>query len=278
MINFLHTFNPSPILATIGPINIYWYGFFILLATLTSLAIAVYLAKFYNFKADVIIDLAFWLIIFGLIGARIYDIFLELPYFLSHPIDIFKVWRGGLAIHGAIIGGGLTLYLFAKKYQHNFWQLAAILTAVLPLAQAIGRWGNYFNQELFGYPTNLPYGIPIELIRRPFIYINSQYFHPAFLYESLGNLIIFLILIILQIWIIKKRKFTTTNYIFSVISYIFLYSSLRFLTEFIRIDTTPTALGLRFPQIVSLPIMLLSLGYFTYFIWQKVKKTKALDN
>jgi phosphatidylglycerol:prolipoprotein diacylglycerol transferase len=277
MFNFLHTFNPSPILATIGPINIYWYGFFILIAVLSALAVSLYLAKLYNIKTDVIIDLAFWLILSGLIGARIYAIFLELPYYLNHPLDIVKVWQGGLAIHGAIIGGLIALIIYTKKYHHNFFQLGAIVVTALPLAQAIGRWGNYFNQELFGYPANLPWSIPIDLNHRPWQYFNNEYFHPAFLYESIGNFIIFLILFLWQIRMIKKQTFSKINYITCIISYAFLYSLLRFSTEFIRIDATPIVFNLRFPQIVSLIIIASSLSYFSYNIWLKIKKNSALE-
>ena len=280
MFNFLHTFNPSPILFSFGPINIYWYGFFIVLGILAAITIAVYLAKLHAIKSEIIIDLAVWLIIGGLIGARIYDIFLEWPYFSTHPLDIFKIWQGGLAIHGAIIGGALALWLFAKKYSYDFWQLAAVAVTALPLAQAIGRWGNYFNQELFGYPTGLPWGIPINLAHRPWQYLDYGYFHPAFLYESIGNLIIFLILIFLQIWLIKKSKgcaLRVTSYALCVVSYAFLYSSLRFFLEFIRVDTTPIVFNLRFPQTVSLLIIFFILGYFIYNIWLKIRKKTAIE-
>ncbi|MEI6596863.1 MAG: prolipoprotein diacylglyceryl transferase [bacterium] len=277
MFNFLHTFNPSPILATIGPINIYWYGFFILLATLAALTTSLYLAKFYNIKSDIIIDLAFWLIIGGIIGARIYDIFLEWPYFLNHPLDIFKIWQGGLAIHGAILGGALALWLYTKKHHQNFWQLAAIAVTGLPLAQAIGRMGKYFNQELFGYPTDLPWGMPINIIHRPWQYLNYDYFHPAFLYEAIGSFIIFLILIFFQIWLIKKQKLSKPSYILCVINYAILYSLLRFSLEFIRIDATPIIFGLRFPQIVSLIVIFLILIFFTYKNWQKIRKKTTIE-
>lgn len=268
MFNFLHTFNPSPILISLGPIQIHWYGFYIVLGVLSALAVAVYLAKFYGIKTDVIIDLALWLLIGGLIGARTYAVFLEWPYFVAHPLNILKIWQGGLAIHGAIIGGAIALWLFAKKNNHNFWQLAAIMAAALPLAQAVGRWGNYFNQELFGYPTSLPWGIPIDLAHRPWQYLNYDYFHPAFLYESIGNLLIFIILICLLIWLIKRKKSSApsyelrvTSYELSVTSYAILYSLLRFSTEFIRIDATPIIFGLRFPQLISLLIIISCLIY-----------------
>lgn len=272
MFNFLHTFNPSPIMAAIGPINIYWYGFFILLATLAALLVCLYLAKLYKIKADIIIDLTFWLIISGLLGARLYEVLLELPYFLANPLNIFKIWQGGLAIHGAIIGGLIALWRFAKKNNFNFFQLAAIIITALPLGQAIGRCGNYFNQELFGYPTNLPWGIRIDLVHRPWQYLNYDYFHPAFLYESIGNLIIFLILFIPHYLIIKKNKIKNSSYCLLLAVYFLLYSMLRFSLEFIRLDATPTWFGLRFPQLVSLLIIFFCLSYFAYYIWLKIRK------
>lgn len=270
MFNFLHTFNPSPILVSIGPINIYWYGFFIVLGVLISLAVAIYLAKSYNIKSEIIIDLAVWLIIGGIIGARIYDIGLEWQYFFAHPLDIFKIWQGGLAIHGAIIGGGLALWLFVKKHNYNLWQLAAIIITVLPLGQAIGRWGNYFNQELFGYPTSLPWSISIDLMHRPWQYLNSEYFHPAFLYESIGSLLIFAIMLLLHF---KK----SANYKLRVASYLFLYSFLRFSLEFIRIDSTPVIFGLRWPQIMSLIIVVFLLFYLAIKSCRKNNPESALE-
>jgi len=271
MFNFLHTFHPSPILISLGPINIYWYGVSIVLGILSAIAVAIYLAKPYNLKPETIIDLAAWLIIGGLVGARLYDIGLEWQYYSAQPLDILKVWQGGLAIHGAIIGGLIALWLYAKKYQQNFWQLAAIVATSLPLAQAVGRWGNYFNQELFGYPANLPWGIPIDLIHRPFGYLNFEYFQPTFLYESLGNLIIFIILIFFHF---HKRA---TSYELQVTSYLFMYSSLRFTTEFFRLDATPVIFGLRFPQLISLLIIIFCLIYFIVKFSRKISQNTALE-
>lgn len=276
MFNFLHTFSPSPVIASIGPVNIYWYGFFILLATLTALTVCLYLAKLHNLKTDIIIDLAFWLIISGLIGARLYDVLLELPYFLANPLNIFKIWRGGLAIHGAIIGGLAALWRFTKKNNFNFFQFAGIIATALPLGQAIGRWGNYFNQELFGYPTDLPWGIPINVANRPLTYYDIQYFHPVFLYESLGNLLIFMILFTLHYLIIKKNKASGSAYFSLLASYFLLYSMLRFSLEFIRLDPAPILFGLRSPQLVSLLIIFLSSSYFAYYVWLKIKKNKKI--
>ncbi len=269
MLNFLHSFHPSPILFSTGPINIHWYGFFIALGFLSALRAAIYLAKLHGIKKETIIDLSVWLIICGIIGARIYDVLLEWHYFSSNIFNIFKIWQGGMAIHGAIIGGITAIFIFGKKYQQNFWQIAAIIISALPLGQSIGRWGNYFNQELFGYQTNLPWGIPIDAA--------GGYFHPAFLYESLGNLIIFIILFSAHVYFIKKYK-NQEFFKFQIAAYLILYSLLRFGVEFIRVDSTPEIFGLRFPQLASLFIIFLSSCYFTRKIWLKIRKNKALDN
>ena len=286
-INFLHTFHPNPILISLGPINIYWYGFFIVLGTLTAIFITLKLADYYKIKKETIIDLAFWLIINGVIGARLYHILLELQYYLSNPLDVIKIWQGGLAIHGAILAGIIVIWRFSKKHQYNFWLLSSIIVPGLALAQAIGRWGNYFNQELFGKPTNLPWGIPIDLANRPIEYISNEFFHPAFLYESIGNLLIFFILISIHIWIIRKNKKKNYSYFLArqslgdggllLTSYFLLYSILRFFIEFIRLDPTYVILGLRFPQIVSLLIIFASIIFLTHRLYLAKAKNKTLE-
>ncbi len=272
MINFFHTFNPNPVLISFGPIHVYWYGFFIVLGALAAIAVALKISSYYGVKKEAIIDLAFWLVLGGIIGARIYHVLLEFPFYLKYPLDIFKVWQGGLAIHGAIIAGLLIIWIFAKKRSLDFWLLAAIIAPGLALAQAIGRWGNYFNGELFGKPTGLSWGIPIDIMKRPLEYISSDFFHPTFLYESIGNFLIFLILISFHIWIIKKGKFKNSFYFLLFTFYLVMYSILRFCLEFIRIDETPVFLNLRFPQIASLIIVLLTFALLIY----RIRKDKKL--
>ena len=259
MFNFLHTFIPQPLVLNYGVFHIYWYGLLMVLGMIAALAVTLILAKHYQVSKDAIIDLAFWLIVSGLIGARIYDCLLNFNYYWEHPIDVLKIWQGGLAIHGAIIGGLVTLIIYTKKNWLEFWKLVALIAPGLALAQAIGRWGNYFNQELFGLPTSLPWGIPIDLIHRSNAYISSLYFHPTFLYESLGNIIIFLILIKLNVRLIKKQALNLKNYLRLAASYFILYSILRFMLEFIRLDETPQPFGWRWPQIISLLIILFSI-------------------
>lgn len=261
----LHTFNPQPILFSLGPINIFWYGLLMVIGIIAGLATTVYLGKKHNIKQDTILDLAFYLVIASILGARIYDIFLELPYYSLHPWAVFKIWQGGLAIHGALIAGALTIYWFTKKYKLSFIKLAAIITPGLALGQAIGRWGNYFNQELFGRPTSLPWGIPIDFPFRPAQFADSTYFHPTFLYESLGDLLIFAILfyVVNKFSAIKDRQQRYINYRFILLGYLLAYSVLRFALEFIRIDNAPTLFGLRWPQVTSLAIIACSV--FIYF-------------
>ncbi len=272
MFNFLHTFNPEPILVSFGPVNIYWYGVFVVAGLLAGMSVTLKLAGYYRLSRETLFDLMFWLIIGGLVGARLYHVFLEWPYYLAHPLDIFKFWRGGLAIHGALFAGLIIIFFFARQHKISFWLLVGIMTPGLALAQALGRWGNYFNQELMGRPTDWAWGIPVSIMNRPLEYISAEFFHPTFLYESLGNLLIFLVLISIHFYIIKKNKFDQTHYLLSAISYLILYSGLRLGLEFIRVDPTPAILGLRWPQIISILIIIFALSILL------LPKLKKRDN
>jgi len=200
------------------------------------------LAEKYDINKNTVIDSAFVVVLAAIAGGRIYHVFLELPFYMEHPLNIIMLWRGGLAIHGAIIAGLLAIYLFAKKHKLNPLLLASLYAPALALGQALGRWGNYFNQ------------------RRVADYSNYSFFHPTFLYESIGNSLIFIILFYLHKQFIKKRIKT---YSLILACYLFLYSLLRFSLEFIRIDKTPELFGLRFPQIASL--ILISVTVFVFY-------------
>ena len=269
MFYFLQNFTPNRILIDLGVIKIYWYGFLLALAMTVAIFLVLKLAKSENLKENDLIDLFFFLIIGGLFGARIYDVFLQLPYYINNPWHIFMVWKGGLAIHGAIISGLIILYFFSKKRNLNFWRLAAILSPALALGQAIGRYGNYFNQELFGKPTKLPWGIIIEKINRPNGFENFTHFHPTFLYESFGLLIIFVFLL----YLFKKLKNNEYNNILIVSLYVLLYSILRFSLEFIKIDITPQFLFLRWPQVMSIILVVIATILLIYAKNKKHKKS-----
>jgi len=223
---------------------------------IAAVALCWHLAKLRNLKSDDLLDLALWVVIAGIIGARLYDVFIiDWAHFSQHLDRILNIWQGGLAIHGAIIGGLIAVYTWCRYKKQNIWQWLDIITVALPLAQAIGRWGNYFNSELFGGPTNLPWGIPIAENLRPFIYKSFEYFQPAFLYESLMNLCLFIILLVL----FKKNHLKIGQ---STGLYLIGYGIIRFIMEFIRMDVTALFMGIRVPQLASILLAVIGLAIF----------------
>lgn len=289
--NFLHIYHPTPILFQLGPLQVHWYGFFIVLGILLGLFFVLRLAKHYGFTADDVYDLAFYLIIFSVLGARLYMILLYPSFYLNNPLEIFKVWKGGLAIHGVIFAGVITLYIYCKKKKQKFWIWADMLVPALALGQAIGRWGNYFNQEVFGAPTSLPWGIPIDLVNRMAGFTQYEYFHPTFLYESILNFILFLILLSLHHIRIKKQEVRIKESLplspsplagegrlsaealaeeegegvglpagNIALIYLMGYSLIRIAMEQFRIDETLMVFGIRFPVLVSAGVILVAIS------------------
>lgn len=263
--NAFHNFAPSEVLISIGPIKVYWYGLIMVVAMVAGLGVTKSLAAKFKIRAEIIYDLGFWLIIWGIVGARLYDVLLEWAYYSQNLWDIFKIWQGGLAIHGAVIAGLTVVIIFALRHKLSFWAVVGAVVPGLVIGQAIGRWGNYFNQELFGRPTDLPWGIFIDELHRPLNYASYSYFQPTFLYESLCSLLIFGFLM----WLIKyfdqlgKLEVEERGKIL-VGTYFILFGLYRGLMEFIKIDVTPVLWGLRWPQIVSLILMIIG-GIILYY-------------
>lgn len=269
MINFLHTFIPQPIFWQMGPLVIRYYGLIITLAIFAGVMTAIYLAKRQKMNVDDLLDVVIYVVIFGIIGARLYEVIvLEPRYFFANPTEIIKIWHGGLAIHGAIIAGVLTLIVWCRFKRQDFWRWADLAVIVLPLAQAIGRWGNYFNQEVFGRPTSMAWGIPIELTNRPAQYLDQRYFHPTFLYESILDFILFVVLFSIYRASSKKNMGSFTLFGMTVGSgqylglYLIGYGLIRFLLEYIRVDATSLIFGYRWPQVFSLLLMMVGLIIF----------------
>lgn len=269
------SYLPQSELVSFGPITIHWYGLFIVLSLVLGSFILIKLSDHYGLNKQKNLDALFWIIINGIIGARIYHILLEWGFYSEYPWQAIKIWEGGLAIHGAIIAGLLTAFYYSKKLNINFWQFTALLLPGLALGQALGRWGNYFNQEVYGRPTDLPWGIPIEPGNRLSGFSDFEYFHPTFLYESIGNLAIFAIMILLHYKTgrIKNPFFKKYKFVVLVSAYLTLYSVLRFATETLRIDPTPVFFNIRLPQIVSSVLIFASLGLLFYL---KTKEQKSL--
>lgn len=269
MFNLLHTFQPNPVLISFGPFNIFYYGVFIVCGILIGSMIIFKLAEYYDIDKNTVIDSAFFVVLAAIAGGRLYHVLLEFPFYIKNPLNIFMLWRGGLAIHGAIIAGLITIYFFAKKHKLNPVLLAALYAPALAFGQALGRWGNYFNQELYGLPTSLPWGIPIEYGKRVAGYFNFDYFHPTFIYESAGNLLICALLLLLHKQFFNKK---ISAYSIILATYLLLYSLLRFGLEFVRIDKTPELLGLRFPQIASILLASVSI----YLIYKNKAEFKKI--
>ena len=205
-------------------------------------------------------------LIFGAIfGARFYYVFLNWRFYSANLGEICKIWHGGLAIHGAILGGIFVLLFlhFIKKI--NFLIFADVLACVFPLGQAIGRWGNFFNQEAFGAPCNYFYCLYIEPKFRPLEYLTFDYFHPTFLYESLYNFILFIILSFLYL---KCPKLPNG---FFLLFYLMFYSFGRFFIELLRIDAQNYFFNLPFPAFVSALIFFISL-FCLIFLFKKSGK------
>lgn len=240
----------SQIICTIFGMHIYFYGVILALAILVGTFVSEHIGtKFFQLQKETIIDLVPYLVIFGIIGARIYYCILNYDFYLRFPTEILAIRHGGISIHGAIIGGFIGLVIFAKRHKVSVLKLADVSAVGLALAQAIGRWGNFFNSEAFGPPTELPWKLYIAPQYRPIPFQNCDYFHPAFLYESILDLIIFGIL-----FLIIKTKNTKKDGNLSLI-YLILYSVARIIVENCRIDSVLYIHGIPVAIVVSAVII-----------------------
>ncbi len=210
--------------------------------------------KFFALKKETIIDLAPYLIIFGIIGARLYYCILSYDFYLRFPTEIIAIRHGGISIHGAILGGLIGLWIFAKRHKINPVKLCDVSAIGLSLAQAIGRWGNFFNSEAFGAPTNLPWKLYIAPQYRPIPYQEYQYFHPAFLYESILDVVIFVILLAL----VKTGKLKKDGN--PALIYLILYSIVRIIVEMFRLDSVKYIFGMPVAIFVSIGIIIISVA------------------
>ena len=230
-------------------ISVRWYGFLIALGVLSAYFISlneVKKSKISESKFDSIFLLT---LLFGIIGARLGFVVQNTSYFGHHLIDIVKIWDGGLSIHGALILGVIALLVSTRKAGISFVKIANIIAPNVLLAGAIGRWGNFFNQEIIGKPTNFILKLYIDPIHRPIGFENISNYHPVFLYESVLLIIAFIIYRIL------KNRIGERAWIYTLI----VYSLIRIIVEFWRIDYKPFFIGLDLAQIVSSVIILVTI-------------------
>lgn len=253
----------------LGIIQVYWYSIFIFLGALAA-CILIYLeAKKRKLNDEFIVNLAFNAVIFGIIGARVYYVLFNLDYYMQNPIEILEIWNGGLAIHGGLITGGLFTIYYCKKNKVETLKVFDIIVVGLILGQAIGRWGNFFNQEAYGAITTAAklksMGIPDFVING--MYILGDYRQPTFFYESIWNFFGFIALLI-----IRRYPYLKTGQLSGF--YLIWYSVARFIIEKMRTDSLMLG-NFKIAQIVS--IVLLITGIILFIYYKYIKKVGPFD-
>jgi phosphatidylglycerol:prolipoprotein diacylglycerol transferase len=234
----------------IGNFQLRWYGLTMALAILAAYLVSRRHAWRFGISKNDVDDYSFWAIIVAILGARLYYILFNLNYFTENLHETYRIWHGGISIYGGLLAALLFTYFYTRKKAYSFSQLFDLVALGLPLGQAIGRLGNFFNQEAFGFPTNLPWKMYVEPGNRPIEYVKSDFFHPAFLYEIILNLIVFAIL---------QRMLGKTKSGVIGWAYLGLYSLGRFFVEGFRLDSFFFQ-GVRIDQVVAGLVLLLSGG------------------
>jgi phosphatidylglycerol---prolipoprotein diacylglyceryl transferase len=224
----------------IGTFEVRYYGIILMLGAVAGAFLASRQAKRKGYSPDIVWDMMIYLLIGGIVGARIWHLLTPPPssgitagWYFTHPLDALNIRKGGLGIPGAVIAGMLVMYFYARRHNLNYLHWLDIAAPALALGQAIGRWGNYVNQELYGSPTNLPWKIYIDPNHRLQGFTNVEYYHPLFLYESLWNLANMFILLTMS-WKFGDRLKDGDIFL----TYMVIYPTGRFLLDFLRLDAS----------------------------------------
>jgi phosphatidylglycerol:prolipoprotein diacylglycerol transferase len=237
--------SPGAIAIQLGPLALRWYGLFTAAAIVVGLWLVGRRARAEGLPEESISSCIMWGVMTGYIGARLYEVAFNWDYYGRNWAKIPAVWEGGLAVHGGLIVGCSVAAGLAAWRRLPVLRILDIGAPALAIAQAIGRWGNFFNEEAFGRPTDLPWGLYISPRHRPLEYARSEFFHPTFLYESLWDLAVFAALVC---WLRPRWRDRPGALFFW---YIGLYSVGRFAIESLRLDSF-WASGYRVPQLASL--------------------------
>ncbi len=237
--------TPDPIAFNLFGFDVRWYGIFVTFGIVTAIVLIYLRAPKYQIVRDHTLDMFLWAVPLGIIGARLYYVIFNWSIYSNDFVKIFRITEGGLAIHGGLILGGLALVFVCRYHKISFLNCLDLFAPAVVLAQGIGRWGNYFNMEAHGRPTNLPWGIPV----------NGEFVHPTFLYESIWCVLLFVFLLIYE----NRRKFTGQVFLL----YGFLYSLERFFVEGLRTDSLMFG-PLRQAQLISILTMFLCLVVYIY--------------
>lgn len=252
----------------IGPLTIRYYALILLAGIIAAAILSYFEAKRRGKDPEVVLDSLTWIVVGGVIGARIWHILtppasmveqgITTYYYLTHPLAAIAVWKGGLGIPGAVAGGALAFYLYARKRQLHFGGWADVFAPGLALGQAIGRWGNFINQEVYGGPTTLPWAITIDPQHRLPEFMDYATYHPLFLYESIFNLLNMGFLL----WLSRKYEGKLKGGdIF--LTYLISYPVFRFFMEYLRLDSSLVG-AINANQALMLVIALASAGYLVW--------------
>ncbi len=236
--------SPGAIAIQLGPISIRWYGILMATAIMVGFWLADRQAQSEKLPADNLMRVAQWAVVASFVGARLYEVMFNWDYYGQHPNKIIAVWEGGLAIHGGLILGPIVGVWLARRWRLPILKCLDVVAPSIAIGQAIGRWGNFFNEEAFGRPTDLPWKLYISPAQRPLGLQRYEYFHPTFFYESLWDLGIFLVLVLL----LRPRLRRHPGALF--FCYIGFYSIGRFAIEALRLDSFWLG-DFRVPQIAS---------------------------
>lgn len=236
----------NPVAFNIFGIDIMWYGILISLGVLLGVLVALRECRRTGFKEDDLLDFLLYAIPAAIVGARAYYVLFSWDFYGKNLDQIINIRNGGLAIHGALIAGVITGILFCRKRKINIWEILDIVMPGVVLGQAIGRWGNFINQEAHGGPTDLPWGIMVDGVK----------VHPTFLYESVIDFLIFIFLL----WYSKNKR-KKEGEVFAL--YLVLYSIGRFFVEGLRTDSL-MFFNLRAAQLISASSVLLGAAVFIY--------------
>ncbi|EII1987034.1 prolipoprotein diacylglyceryl transferase [Listeria monocytogenes] len=247
----------DPVAIQIGSISVKWYGVIIASAVVIALLLALSEANKRKMDKEIIVDLLIWAIPISIISARIYYVIFEWDFYKNNLGEIVKIWHGGIAIYGALIGAVLTAIIFSRIKKISFWQLADVVAPSLIIAQAIGRWGNFMNQEAHGAETTRSFleslHLPDFIINQ--MYIDGAYYQPTFLFESLWNVLGFIVLLIIRRTKIRRGEL--------FLGYVIWYSFGRFFIEGMRTDSLMWG-DFRVSQVLSLLLIVLSIGIIIY--------------